>query len=138
MLHSLRFAAVATIASVLAFPAMAADITVGLITSMTGPGASIGIPYSKGLAAGLVYQDEVNGIKVKAVQLDDASDPSTGTRDARKLIEQNGYGFDAVDLVFVDEACGKTFGIGNPDRGAGTGHRGYQADGDVGCHGREG
>ena len=35
-----------------------------------------------------IYQDEVNGIKVKAVQLDDASDPSTGTRDARKLIEQ--------------------------------------------------
>src|SRR5207342_761756 len=45
-------------------------------------------------AAGIVYQDEVNGIKVKAVQLDDASDPSTGTRDARKLIEQ-----DKVDVL---------------------------------------
>src|SRR5580704_14106733 len=94
VLHSLRFAAVAAIASVIAFPAMAADITVGLITSMTGPGASIGIPYSKGLAAGVVYKDDVNGIKVKAIQLDDASDPSTGTRDARKLIEQ-----DKVDVL---------------------------------------
>jgi branched-chain amino acid transport system substrate-binding protein len=94
VLHSMRFAAVVAIASVMAFPARAADITVGLITSMTGPGASIGIPYSKGLAAGLVYKDEVNGIKVKAVQLDDASEPSTGTRDARKLIEQ-----DKVDVL---------------------------------------
>ena len=106
VLHSLRFAAVATIASVIAFPAMAADITVGLITSMTGPGASIGIPYSKGLAAGLVYKDEVNGIKVKAVQLDDASDPSTGTRDARKLIEQ-----DKVDVLMGAGATPTTLAI---------------------------
>jgi len=89
-----RLAAAAAIASVVALPAKAADITVGLITSMTGPGASIGIPYAKGLAAGVVYKDDVNGIKVKAVQLDDASDPSTGTRDARKLIEQ-----DKVDVL---------------------------------------
>ncbi|MGA8653480.1 MAG: ABC transporter substrate-binding protein [Xanthobacteraceae bacterium] len=94
-MHNLvRLAAAAAIASVVALPAKAADITVGLITSMTGPGASIGIPYAKGAAAGVVYRDEVNGIKVKLVQLDDASDPSTGTRDARKLIEQ-----DKVDVL---------------------------------------
>ena len=39
-------------------------------------------------------RDEINGIKIKLVQLDDASDPSTGTRDARKLIEQ-----DKVDVL---------------------------------------
>jgi branched-chain amino acid transport system substrate-binding protein len=89
-----RLAAAATIASLAAYPAHAADITVGLITSLTGPGASIGIPYAKGIAAGIAYKDDVNGIKVKAVQLDDASDPSTGTRDARKLIEQ-----DKVDVL---------------------------------------
>ncbi|MGO9399349.1 MAG: ABC transporter substrate-binding protein [Xanthobacteraceae bacterium] len=94
-MHNLvRLAAAAAIASVVALPAKAADITVGLITSMTGPGASIGIPYAKGAAAGVIYRDEVNGIKVKLVQLDDASDPSTGTRDARKLIEQ-----DKVDVL---------------------------------------
>jgi branched-chain amino acid transport system substrate-binding protein len=82
------------IASLLAAPAMAADITVGLVTSMTGPNASIGIPYSKGVAAGVAYRDEVNGIKLKVIQLDDASDPSTGTRDARKLIEE-----DKVDVL---------------------------------------
>jgi branched-chain amino acid transport system substrate-binding protein len=83
-----------TIASLLALPAGAAEIRVGLITSMTGPGASIGIPYSKGTAAGQVYRDDVNGIKLKVEQLDDTSDPSIGTRDARKLIEQ-----DNVDVL---------------------------------------
>ena len=81
-------------ASLLILQAQAADITVGLITSMTGPGASIGIPYSKGTAAGVAYKDEIDGIKIKVEQLDDASDPTTGARDARKLIEQ-----DKVDVL---------------------------------------
>ncbi|MGB7100595.1 MAG: ABC transporter substrate-binding protein [Xanthobacteraceae bacterium] len=75
-------------------PAQAADINVGLITSMTGPGASIGIPYAKGIAAGVAYKDEVDGIKLKVIQLDDTTDPSVATRDARKLIEQ-----DKVDVL---------------------------------------
>jgi branched-chain amino acid transport system substrate-binding protein len=61
---------------------------------MTGPGASIGIPYAKGVAAGVVFKDDVDGIKINVVQLDDASDPSTGTRDARKLIEE-----DKIDVL---------------------------------------
>ena len=73
---------------------MAADITVGLMTSMTGPGASIGIPYAKGANAGVAYRDSVNGIKLNLIQLDDATDPSTATRNARKLIEQ-----DKVDVL---------------------------------------
>jgi branched-chain amino acid transport system substrate-binding protein len=89
-----RLAGAAAIASAMVLPAKAADITVGLVTSMTGPGASIGIPYAKGAAAGVVYKDDVNGIKITLVQLDDASDPSTATRDARKLIEQ-----DKVDVL---------------------------------------
>jgi len=90
----LRIVAGAAIALLVIVPAKAADITVGLITSMTGPGASIGIPYSKGTAAGVSYKDKVDGIKLNVIQLDDASDPSTGTRDARKLIEQ-----DKVDVL---------------------------------------
>ena len=89
-----RALGVAAIGSALAVPATAAEITVGLVTSMTGPGASIGIPYAKGANAGMAYRDEVGGIKIKLIQLDDASDPSTGTRDARKLIEQ-----DKIDVL---------------------------------------
>jgi branched-chain amino acid transport system substrate-binding protein len=90
----LRLVGAVATASVLGLPAAAADITVGLVTSMTGPGASIGIPYSKGAAAGMAYKNDVNGIKIKLIQLDDASDPSTGTRDARKLIEE-----DKIDVL---------------------------------------
>jgi branched-chain amino acid transport system substrate-binding protein len=90
----LRFTAGAAVLSSLALPAAAADINVGLITAMTGPGASIGIPYAKGAAAGLAYKDNVDGTKLNLIQLDDATDPSTATRNARKLIEQ-----DKVDVL---------------------------------------
>ena len=99
------------IASLLATPAMAADITVGLVTSMTGPSASIGIPYAKGVAAGVAYKDEVNGVKLKVIQLDDTSDPSTGARDARKLIEEDkvdvlmGAGSTPITLAINALAC---------------------------------
>src|ERR1700752_83000 len=79
----------ATVAWLLAVPANAADINVGLITSMTGPNASIGIPYAKGTAAGVAYKDEVDGVKIRVQQLDDSSDPTTGARDAHKLIEED-------------------------------------------------
>jgi len=75
-------------AALFAGSAAAADLTVGVITSLTGPVSSLGIPYAKGIAAGVAYQSEVNGNKVRVVQLDDASDPSAATRNARKLIEE--------------------------------------------------
>ena len=84
----------ATVAWLLACPAEALDINVGLITSMTGPNASIGIPYAKGTAAGVAYKDEVDGVKIRVQQLDDSSDPTTGARDAHKLIEE-----DKVDVL---------------------------------------
>jgi branched-chain amino acid transport system substrate-binding protein len=88
MNNFLRIVCSVAIAATISLPAKAADITVGLITSMTGPGASIGIPYSKGTAAGVAYKDEVSGSTLKVIQLDDATDPSVATRNARKLIEQ--------------------------------------------------
>ena len=90
----LRLLGALAFATAVAVPAQAADINVGLITSMTGPGASIGIPYAKGTAAGVAYKDEVDGIKLKVIQLDDTTDPSVATRDARKLIEQ-----DKIDVL---------------------------------------
>jgi branched-chain amino acid transport system substrate-binding protein len=90
----LHIAASVAIAWLLVLPARASDITVGLITSMTGPNASIGIPYAKGTAAGVAYKDEVDGVKIRVQQLDDASDPTTGARDAHKLVEE-----DKVDVL---------------------------------------
>ncbi len=74
--------------------AFAADIKVGFITSLSGPVSSLGIPYDKGIKAGAAYKSEVAGRKITMISLDDASDPSTAARNARKLIEE-----DKVDVI---------------------------------------
>lgn len=72
----------------------AADITVGFVTSLSGPGASIGIPYEKGVLAGHAYAAKIGDVNIKLIRLDDASDPSAATRNARKLVEE-----DKVDVL---------------------------------------
>jgi branched-chain amino acid transport system substrate-binding protein len=74
--------------------AWAADLKVGFITSLSGPVSSLGIPYDKGIKAAQAYKSEVGGRKVQLIALDDASDPSTAARNARKLIEE-----DKVDVI---------------------------------------
>jgi branched-chain amino acid transport system substrate-binding protein len=74
--------------------AWAADLKVGFITSLSGPVSSLGIPYEKGMKAALAYKSEIGGRKIQVVQLDDASDPSTAARNARKMIDE-----DKVDVI---------------------------------------
>ena len=66
----------------------------GFITSLSGPVSSLGIPYEKGMKAAVAYKSELNGRKIQLVQLDDASDPSTAARNARKMIDE-----DKVDVI---------------------------------------
>jgi branched-chain amino acid transport system substrate-binding protein len=88
-------AGVAAAVSVLtAANAWAVDLKVGFITSLSGPVSSLGIPYDKGMKAALAYKSELNGHKIQVVSLDDASDPSTAARNARKLIDE-----DKVDVI---------------------------------------
>ena len=94
MKNLIRFAALAAAAMALATGALAADLKVGLSVSLSGPNSSLGIPYAKGMQAALAYKPEINGRKVQLIVLDDASDPSTAARNARKLIED-----DKVDLL---------------------------------------
>ena len=68
--------------------AAADDLKVGFITSLSGPVASLGIPYQKGIQAATAYRSEVKGRKIQLIALDDASDPSTAARNARKLIDE--------------------------------------------------
>lgn len=79
------------IAAALSLPMMvsAADLKLGFITSLSGPSSSLGIPYGKGLQAGVAYRPDIDGKKVEVVQLDDASDPTTAARDARKLVVED-------------------------------------------------
>jgi len=74
--------------SLVAAGAAQAEIKVGFVTSLSGPGASIGIPYSKGMAAALAYASEGAGEKIRLIELDDASDPSAAARNTRKLIDE--------------------------------------------------
>lgn len=71
-----------------------ADIKVGFVTSLSGPISSIGIPYAKGIEAAAAYKSQVGNHRVVLVQLDDVSDPSTSTRNARKLIDD-----EKVDII---------------------------------------
>jgi branched-chain amino acid transport system substrate-binding protein len=70
-----------------------ADINVGFQTSLSGPTSSIGVPQAKGVATAHAVMGEVDGHKIKLIQLDDASDPSTSARNARKLIEESKVDF---------------------------------------------
>lgn len=74
--------------------AHAQQITVGFVTSLSGPASSIGLNYAKGMDAAYAFQNEVNGQKIKLIKLDDGSDPSAATQNARKLVQQ-----DHVDLM---------------------------------------
>ncbi len=94
MKTSLRLAAAALVLAGSSAAALAADLKVGFITSLSGPVSSLGLPYAKGIQAAVVYKPEVAGHKVQLIQLDDASDPSTAARNARKLIDE-----DKVDVI---------------------------------------
>ena len=80
-----------------------ADIVVGFVTGLSGPVSSIGVPNAKGIAAAQNYQGEIGGEKVRVIQLDDASDPSNSTRNARKLIDS-----DAVDFLIGTSGAPQT------------------------------
>jgi branched-chain amino acid transport system substrate-binding protein len=72
----------------LAAASASAEVTVGFQTSLSGPIASIGVPQAKGAATAFATMSEVGGQKIKFIQLDDASDPSTAVRNARKLVDE--------------------------------------------------
>jgi branched-chain amino acid transport system substrate-binding protein len=87
-------AAVVVAASLGLAGAAQAQITVGFVTSQSGPGSSIGVLYDRGMKAAVEYANKVGSESIKLVQLDDGSDPSAATRNARKLVEEN-----KVDLL---------------------------------------
>jgi branched-chain amino acid transport system substrate-binding protein len=93
-MRHLKLSAFAVLASVAAAATAHAQVTVGIITSLSGPVSSIGIPYAKGYAAWEAGGTEVAGQQLKLIQIDDASDPSAAARAAKKLIEE-----DQVDVV---------------------------------------
>jgi len=78
----------------LAFAAHAADLKIGFISSLSGPVSALGIPYEKGIRAAIAESPSLAGHKVQLIVLDDASDPTTAGRNARKLVVE-----DKVDVL---------------------------------------
>jgi branched-chain amino acid transport system substrate-binding protein len=68
-----------------------ADINVGVVLSMTGPGSGLGIPMEKQLQ---MFPKTIAGEKVNLILLDDASDPGKGVSNTRRLITE-----DHVDVI---------------------------------------
>jgi branched-chain amino acid transport system substrate-binding protein len=80
-----------------------ADITIGVSVSATGPAASLGIPEKQTFA---LLPQTVGGEKVKYIVLDDATDPSTAVKNARKLT-----GEDKVDAIIGSSATPTSMAI---------------------------
>jgi branched-chain amino acid transport system substrate-binding protein len=86
----LKMALLASALCCAAFPAQA-DITIGVDLPLTGPAAGLGIPCKKGLD---FWPDSIAGEKIKLIVLDDMSDPSQATKNARRFISE-----DHVDVI---------------------------------------
>jgi len=69
-----------------------ADINVGVVLSLTGPGSGLGIPMQNQLKQ---FPKEIAGEKVNLIILDDASDPGKGVSNTRRLITE-----DKVDVIY--------------------------------------
>lgn len=68
-----------------------ADITVGVTLSTTGPAASLGIPEKNTIA---LLPTTIAGQKMKYIVLDDATDPTAASKNARRLVSE-----DKVDVI---------------------------------------
>jgi branched-chain amino acid transport system substrate-binding protein len=73
-----------------AAPALA-DITIGVSLSLTGPGSGLGIPANNGFK---LWPATVGGEKLRLIVLDDATDPTKGVQNARRLVSE-----DKVDVL---------------------------------------
>jgi branched-chain amino acid transport system substrate-binding protein len=70
-----------------AWPALVfAQVKIGLVLSLTGPAASLGIPARDTVA---MLPKEMGGQTVEYIVLDDASDTTQAVQDTRKLISEN-------------------------------------------------
>ena len=68
-----------------------AEVNIGVILSLTGPGASLGIPAENTIK---LWPTELGGQKINLVVLNDATDTTTAAKNATRLITE-----DKVDVI---------------------------------------
>jgi len=89
--HRSRLARFAAVLLAAVATAATAEIHIGVILSTTGPGASLGIPEEQALK---MWPAEIAGEKLRLTILNDATDTTTATRNAQRLISE-----DKVDAI---------------------------------------
>lgn len=87
----MKLKSLAVALTVLGCNAAYADINIGISLSATGPAASLGIPQKNTVA---LLPSSISGEKVNYIVLDDASDPTQASKNARKLTSE-----EKVDVV---------------------------------------
>lgn len=87
-LNTRLIAAAAALA--LAGPALA-DITIGVVAPLTGPASGLGIPVGNQVK---LWPTSIAGEKLKVIVLDDATDPTNGTKIAKRFVTE-----DKVDVI---------------------------------------
>jgi len=80
-----------------------ADITVGVSLSTTGPTASLGIPEKNTVA---LLPTSIAGQKVNYIVLDDATDPTAASKNARRFVTE-----DKVDVIIASTATPTTTAV---------------------------
>ena len=68
-----------------------ADVNIGVIVSLTGPGASLGIPADNTIK---LWPSELGGQKINVITLNDGTDTTTAAKNATRLISE-----DKVDVI---------------------------------------
>jgi branched-chain amino acid transport system substrate-binding protein len=73
-----------------------ADLSVGVVVSLTGPASGLGIPVKNQIA---LWPKSIAGENLKVVVLDDATDPTTGVKATQRLVTE-----DKVDVIIGSTA----------------------------------
>ena len=81
----------ASVAALLAGAAQA-DINIGISLPLTGPTSALGLASKTSIA---MWPTSIGGQKLNVIILDDATDPSLATKNARRLVSEN-----KVDVLF--------------------------------------
>ncbi|MGA0569153.1 ABC transporter substrate-binding protein [Variovorax sp. VNK109] len=68
-----------------------ADITIGVVQPLTGPASGLGIPVGNAVK---IWPTTIAGEKLKVIVLDDATDPTAGTKATQRLVTE-----DKVDVI---------------------------------------
>ena len=87
---------VVTLLATLAAGIAQADLTIGVSLPLTGPASGLGIPVNNGFK---LWPQTIAGEKVTLIVLDDATDPTNGVKNARRLVTD-----DKVDLIIGSAA----------------------------------